>query len=179
MLPLNSKKWRNVTLLGFVFFGILLFAEVIPLISKTGDQVVTCVSGIGSGADANELKRELSYEQNNKKQLTALRKSLFSISRESTSGATLIRSIDSLAKKTDCKLLSVIPLPPKEKQKNEIVELRIQAEYNELYNLVRCMKNLPVLFSITELQYGAEDDKGKALTARFRIELMTGGGSAL
>lgn len=179
MLPLTIKKWRNVTLLGFLCCGLLLFAEIFPLMGTVSDAVVTYFSSLGARPDVNEIKREIAFNQDRKKQVTALRKNILSPNKTDAAGAMLISSMDSLAKKMNCRLLAVLPLPQKPGDKHQFVDLQVKAEYNDLYNFIRSMKKLPVLFSISGMQYTRDEEKDKGFIGHFRIELLSEGSALL
>lgn len=183
MLPLINKKWRNVTILGFVFFLIIGVFEIAPLVSSSFEQVWNYIKLSNDKRDIQELKRQQVFNVNRKKHLTAVRKNLFAASVENSSGAGLMKNIDSIARTYSSRLVAVLPLsltdagktgsvPNEEKR---LIQVKIKAGYTSFYNIVRSLGKLPIFFSIKEIRYGKDDEGAKDNIAKVTIELLNRG----
>jgi len=172
MLPLTVKKWRNVFILGIIFFGIIFFSEVLPMVNTSVEQMWSYVSTLNSDIDINELKREMNFNINKKKHLTSIRKGLFMASPKTTSNAALIMSIDSIGTKHGCRLISVQPMEGKENSKSISLRFQFKTNYASLYNMLHDLRTLPVLFTIKELVCDADDEQPRMITVSFLIALV-------
>ena len=143
--------------------------------TNTADQVWTYVSSFSSKPDIETLKREQTYQLNRKKHVTLVRKNMLLVSRQNSSAAVFIRNIDSLSKRYNCQLVSVIPMRSKEGAKEETIQLQISAGYGSLFSLIRDLKNLPVLFTIKEVTCSIDEETENKLSVKLLIDLITGG----
>ncbi|MBI2418556.1 MAG: type 4a pilus biogenesis protein PilO [Ignavibacteriales bacterium] len=157
MLPINSKKWRNILYLSGSAFALLLLLEIAPRYISAAEKLVDLY--FKSRALEESRKNEILYKElalENKSLKEQIRSSVISHVEE----RSVAELLGTLEKQANAASVSIISLKPqsvvnKDHLMMQPVEITLHANYENLYNFVHFLENQEQVALVREIKMSA------------------------